>query len=331
MPANPDTATSRSVLVVLGMHRGGTSATAGALRCLGVPLGRRLYRGHAEVNAKGYFEHADMADLHDEALLALGSAWDDILLPADGWWQAEALRPYARRLRELMRRDFGREPLWAVKDPRLCRLLPWWLTLLREEGLTACCLLVLRSPEAVFRSLHRRDGFSREKAYWLWCLHYLEAERWSRDQARAIIDYDDFLEAPGACLAAAGARLGVTFPVAPERAADCLAAFLSRDLRHHHRHTVPDAAGPIVELAWTIYARLREQAAPAHAATELQSARQRMLQMQQAAGALWLEHLAALGMAHGGLALTLRRLVRSWSWHTGKPVRFLERLLGRDV
>ncbi len=331
MPVNPDTVASRSALVVLGMHRGGTSATAGALRCLGVPLGRRLYRGHADVNAKGYFEHADMADLNDEALLALGSAWDDILLPVDGWWQAEVLRPYARRLRALMRRDFGHEPLWAVKDPRLCRLLPWWLTSLREEGVTARCLIVLRSPEAVYRSLHRRDGFSRDKAYWLWCLHYLEAERWSRDQARAIIDYDDFLEAPGACLAAAGARLGVTFPIAPEPAADCLAAFLSRDLRHHRRDTPPDAAGPIVELAWVIYARLRELSASAHAVTELQSARQRMAQMQQAADALWQEQLVALGAAYGEAALTLRRLVRSWSWYTGKPVRFLERLLGRDV
>lgn len=331
MPASPDTAGCRSALLVLGMHRGGTSATAGALRCLGVPLGKRLYRGHANVNAKGYFEHADMADTNDEALLALGSAWDDILLPTDGWWQAEVLDPHARRLRALMRRDFGREALWAVKDPRLCRLLPWWLPLLRDEGVKPRCLIVLRTPEAVFRSLHRRDGFSREKAYWLWCLHYLEADRWSRGEVRAILDYDDFLEAPGACLTTVGERLGVTFPVAPEQAAACLSAFLSRDLRHHQQGTPPDAGGPVVELAWDIYTGLR--AASAHAAVrlDLQPARLRMVQLQQAVGAPWLEQLAALGAAHGAQALTLRRLVRSWSWYTGKPVRLLERLLGRDV
>ncbi|MBS3936798.1 MAG: hypothetical protein KGZ43_11555 [Sulfuritalea sp.] len=61
-------ADERKVLVVVGMHRSGTSATTGALRCLGVSLGDRLYAGHRGINDKGYFEHSDIADTNDEVL-----------------------------------------------------------------------------------------------------------------------------------------------------------------------------------------------------------------------------------------------------------------------
>lgn len=70
---------NNSSLIVLGIYRSGKSATTEMLRCLGVELGKKLYAGHAHINAKGYFEHSDIADKNDEALLALNSAWDDIL------------------------------------------------------------------------------------------------------------------------------------------------------------------------------------------------------------------------------------------------------------
>ncbi|EQD73538.1 hypothetical protein B1A_04899, partial [mine drainage metagenome] len=59
----------KQVLVIIGMHRSGTSASTGALRCLGVDLGDRLYRGAWRASmTKGYFEHAGIADTNDEVL-----------------------------------------------------------------------------------------------------------------------------------------------------------------------------------------------------------------------------------------------------------------------
>ena len=61
----------KQVLVVIGMHRSGTSASTGALQCVGVELGGKLYSGHRDINAKGYFEHSDIADTNDEVILRL--------------------------------------------------------------------------------------------------------------------------------------------------------------------------------------------------------------------------------------------------------------------
>lgn len=332
MSSQHDAPPGKRALVVVGMHRSGTSATTGALRCLGVQLGPKLYSGHQDVNAKGYFEHSDIADTNEEALLALGSAWDDILPRPDGWWRDGVLAPHAARISGFIRRDFARSPLWALKDPRVCRLLPWWLDMLEKEGVKPFFLFVVRSPEAVFRSLEKRDGFSRDKAFLLWSLHYLEAERHSRAFPRAFMDFDAFLDDPRGQFNLAGNRLGLSFPVSPDTADTCLAQFLNKDLRHHQGREAGAASGPIVDLAQDLLAGLRAAAggeAPDLAA--LDELGRRLAAIQEDFPPLLVEHLKSLGQIRGAQQLTLHRLVRSWSWFTGKPVRFFERLLGRDV
>jgi hypothetical protein len=188
------------------------------MECLGVELGKKLYAGHQEINAKGYFEHTDIADLTEEALLGVGSSWDDILLKSDGWWESETLLPYSRQIVGHIRRDFSDKRLWALKDPRICRLLPWWLQILAGEGIKPYFMFVIRSPEAVFRSLRQRDGFSREKSYLLWLLHYLDAERWSRGHPRAFVEFDRLVAVPVNELMRAEGELGLEFPVSPRRA-----------------------------------------------------------------------------------------------------------------
>lgn len=329
-----DSRPGKSALIIVGMHRSGTSATTGALQCLGVQLGRKLYGGHAHINAKGYFEHSDIADTNDEALLALGSAWDDVLVKEDGWWQRDCLARYAQRIRKYIRRDFADSPLWAVKDPRVCRLLPWWLQILATEGVEPCFLFVLRSPAEVFRSLHRRDGFSRDKAYLLWILHYLEAERWSRGRARAVIAFERFLDQPRAEFERVERELGLAFPLSPSAAASCLDQFISQDLRHHQESAGHDAESPILTLAhdlYTILMRATRESQAALAPEALDELQRRLDAIQKGFPQALTDHLRSISSARGNSLLTLNRLVRSWSWFTGKPVRFVERWFGRDV
>ncbi len=325
---------AKHALIVIGMHRSGTSATTGALRCLGVQLGRKLYSGHKNINAKGYFEHSDIADTNEEALLAMGSAWDDIFLKPDAWWKQPVLDAYASRIRGFIRRDFSTSPLWAVKDPRVCRMLPWWLDILSTEGVSPKFLFVVRSPEAVFRSLERRDGFSRDKAYLLWSLHYLEAERCSRGYPRTFMDFDSFLDAPRAQFERVSQQLELTFPTSPPQAAECLNQFLSKDLRHHNTNTAPSHDASVVKLGTDLHDLLLHAAKsddPQGDIPGVDELWQRMLQIQQSFPALLVEQLTTIGSKRGQLQITIEKLVRSWSWYTGKPVRYLERLFGRDV
>ena len=335
---NPASAakTGKRALIVVGMHRSGTSATTGALQCLGVQLGRKLYSGHKDINAKGYFEHSDIADANDEALLTLGSGWDDIFLKVDDWWKRDELQLYASKIRRYIQRDFSRSQLWAVKDPRVCRLLPWWMDILAAEGATPYFLFVVRSPAAVFRSLQRRDGFSRDKAYLLWALHYLEAERWSRGQPRAFVSFDSFLDDPVGQFRRVEQALGVAFPVPVAQATDSLQGFLSQDMRHHQEDVnqfLDDS--PILSITQKLETQLQNATQGGETAldkTALDNAWQQMKQLQQAmiTGPI-AEHARSLSKERGQLKITINRLTRSWSWYTGKPVRFFERVLKRDV
>lgn len=322
----------KPVLVVIGMHRSGTSATTGALQCVGVQLGEKLYAGHSDVNAKGYFEHSDIADANEEVLLRLGSVWDDVLVKSDGWWRRDELRPFAEKMRGYIRRDFAKSPLWALKDPRVCRLLPWWLEIFRAEGIAPHFLFVVRSPEEVCGSLQRRDGFSRQKSLMLWLLHYLEAESGSRGHPRAFVSFDQFLEDPQGELRRVERQLGLSFPVPVDQAGDCLDRFLSRDLRHHRAGEANEnSQDGLGELARQLEARLTEASRSAADTLDTDDLYRQVQALQAGFDALLVEQLRAVGARRGEVELTVHRLVRSWSWFTGKPLRVVERLFGRDV
>ncbi len=324
-------APGKQVLVVIGMHRSGTSASTGALQCVGVHLGNKLYSGHHDVNAKGYFEHSDIADTNEEVLLRLGSSWDDVLIKEDEWWKREELIPFAAKMRSYIRRDFSKSLLWAVKDPRVCRLLPWWLDIFAAEGISPYFLFVVRTPDDVYRSLNRRDGFSQEKSFMLWLLHYLEAESASRGFPRVFTSFDHFLDDPQGELRRAEKQLGLRFPVTVEAASGCLGQFLSKALRHHKEYSNNAALTPVVELAYRLDARLKRAALAEADTLNTDDIFQEIKVVQGKLDAVLVEQLRSLGRQRGQLELTVHRLMRSWSWFTGKPVRVIERLFGRDV
>jgi hypothetical protein len=323
----------KQVLVIIGMHRSGTSASTGALRYLGVDLGDRLYQGHAGINDKGYFEHAGIADTNDEVLATLGSSWDDVLLRSNDWWKQEKLALYVHKVHRLIRQDFSRSPLWAVKDPRVCRLLPWWLEIFATLQITPHFLFVVRSPAAVHRSLEKRDGFPREKSFLLWALHYLEAERYSRGYARTFVDFDRFLEEPVESLLRVERELNLTFPVSVDEAKAGLSNFLSPDLRHHTAEQELQDTQPVLKLAQDLHGELvsatKELPLNISVLNELWT---RMETIQQGFPEALVSHIRSSGVIRGGLQITFNRILRSWSWVIGKPVRWVERrFFGQDV
>jgi hypothetical protein len=205
-------------LLVLGMHRSGTSATAGALAAAGFHMGSRLIEG-AEDNPQGYFEHAGVVAVHEALLDALDRAWDDVrALPAD-WEQGEAAREARGRLQALLAEDLSPRAPWAMKDPRLCRLLPLWAPLLSAGPTAAAALLVLRHPDEVAASLARRDRMPAEVAYLLWLRHVLEAEAGTRPWPRACVDYEAMLADARKTLSQALETCGVQAPRPLARAA----------------------------------------------------------------------------------------------------------------
>lgn len=221
---------SRTAVLVMGMHRSGTSALAGSLQRLQVPLGSRLV-APGEDNPGGYFEHAGAVTTHETLLAELDNGWESLLPLPTNWIQSAAAERAASELGDLISVDFGNAVLWAIKDPRLSRLLPLWHRVLAKQEVRPAHVFMLRHPDEVAASLSKRDGIGAGYAYLLWLQHYLDAERDSRGYARAVLTYDQLLADPVASLGWLAEVLGVRWPVPPAQGG--VGEILDSSKRHH--------------------------------------------------------------------------------------------------
>lgn len=239
-------------LLVLGMHRSGTSVTSGILWHLGVDLGHDLMEA-APANEKGFFENTAIVALHDRLLARMGRAWDDPRPWGDEWRNEALIVAYKERLKARILREFGRSPIWAVKDPRLCRLLPLWKRLFCELRITGRAILVLRDPREVAASLQARDGMETDVALRLWLRHVLEAERGTRGLARVFVTYEEMITDWRRATDRIARTLEVSF-YENRRSEIALDAFVSPALRHHRGGGDASLeASPLTDLARSAY------------------------------------------------------------------------------
>jgi hypothetical protein len=255
--SKPLQANDRKAVVVLGMHRGGTSALGGALQLLGVDFGQRLLTGDNH-NKKGYWEHPEIVVLHDELLSSLGSRWDDDQpLPAD-WLTRQITRDVSSRLIAVLQRDLGRSSLFGVKDPRLCRLMPLWFPIFQALRVEPHFVLVVRHPWEVAESLAKRSGIDHGKSYLLWLEHIVQAESATLGYERAFVRYEEMVNDPVTALARLRKQLGVNLR-APSRVRTLLQSFLDPSLQHHrlNKWEADNLRQPVPQLALDFYGAIR--------------------------------------------------------------------------
>ena len=168
------------------MHRSGTSATTRLLSLLGSALPRHLMPPAPNDNARGFWESPRVAELHDEMLAEAGSSWDDFLPMSPGWQESSLAQRTMDKILECLREEFGDARFFVLKDPRICRLVPMWLEILRRFEAIPQFVLTLRNPLEVARSLQARDGFPLSKSLMLWIRHVLDGELHTRGQARHV-------------------------------------------------------------------------------------------------------------------------------------------------
>lgn len=231
MTAHSSTSAGRQAVVVLGMHRSGTSALAGVLARLGCALPEQVMPAN-EFNPKGFYESIGAYNLNDALLRLEGSAWSDWRPLALDWLETEVGRRELARGAQMLEEEFAAEPLFVLKDPRICRLLPYWTRLFAQTGIAPFYIHTHRSPMEVARSLERREGWPLEAGLLLWLRHELEAEAGTRGAARAFTSYDQLLADWRAVVAEVQARSGLVLPEDPAAQAEEIETFLSADLRH---------------------------------------------------------------------------------------------------
>ena len=262
---SPKQSATRTAILVLGMHRSGTSAIARMLNLCGANLGEALLPPKAD-NERGFWENSAILALHERFLEQMGFQWHRVVTPASDWQGAALARQFVADLAEILESQFASSDLFLVKDPRLSLLAPLWLEALSSAGVRPVFVITIRHPDEVAASLEQRDGFSPAQSRLLWLQHTIEAERWTRGYPRVFVHYEHLLQDWRTQLTRIGSQLGVRWRVSARVRETEIAQFIAPSLRHQR---ADESAEPLPEIVERVYRRASkacQQTAPANAA-----------------------------------------------------------------
>ena len=221
--------TSRAVLL-LGMHRSGTSAFARGLGALGVYLGNDFLDAQPE-NPTGYWEDKGIVELNESLLGVLGLKWDDAQAIDRRALERRRVRALRRDAIRYLKRTFSSAPLWGFKDPRTIRVLPFWQRALRDCEVEDSYVVAIRNPRSVAASLFSRQAMDSDAAYRLW-LAYMVPFFDVFGKPFVVVDYDLLIRDPRAQLARIGHRLGIACEDDSGEIDRFASGFLDASLRH---------------------------------------------------------------------------------------------------
>lgn len=175
-------------VLIIGMHRSGTSCLAGSLQSCGLYLGE--VNNQAGFNKKGNKEHQALVALHERILARIGSSWDHPPHDTVNWTDQER-----RDLQDILARlqDNAVSTRFGVKDPRTLILFDGWAEL--DTHLVG----TFRHPGAVSQSLCNRakawgQDMSPYQAKNLWLIYNEHLLELYRRRPFPIIDYDQAVD-----------------------------------------------------------------------------------------------------------------------------------------
>ena len=182
---------TRRALLVLGMHRAGTSALARVLSLRGASLPEHVLPANRG-NETGYWEPGPVVELNDRMLDYFGVEWDDPFA-AHQLPQVDAFPSrFSTQARAILEQEYPDSDLFVLKDPRCTLMRGFWTEALRALDITACPVVVMRPFEEVADSLLRRDGTSAVSAVLLYVAYGLEAAA-AAGQGASVVTYEQLL------------------------------------------------------------------------------------------------------------------------------------------
>lgn len=242
--------TSRAVLL-LGMHRSGTSAIARGLAALGVYVGTEFLEAQPE-NPTGYWEDKGIVEINERVLTALGLRWDSTEAIDASAFDDRRLRALRRKATQYCARTFDARPIWGFKDPRTLRVLPFWQPVFSALCAADAYVVAIRHPRSVAASLHVRQQMPEETAYLLWLRYTVPFLSGLLAKPVVVVDYDRVMREPRAQLERIASRLRL-----PALDSGDVERFAGEFLDERLRHTTYD---PSASLGESPVARLTSEA-----------------------------------------------------------------------
>ena len=179
-------------VIVLGMHRSGTSGVTRILNMAGAYFGPQGIAIDANnENPKGFWERRDFREVCDGLLHDSGFDWWRVSRFSIDAIPGEVREHGVAELRRIVSELDAHRP-WVLKEPRLCLLFP----LLRPLLEAPLCVHVTREPLEVAGSVHDRNGFPVQVGLALWEIYTVRALEASAGLPRMVVRYEDLIAEP---------------------------------------------------------------------------------------------------------------------------------------
>jgi hypothetical protein len=254
---------SRSVVLVAGSGRSGTSLFAGIMKRLGYTVPGPEVPAD-ETNPRGFAESQWVVRFHTRLLRRAGVQVADARPSAWAETARVCLDPDAvSELRTWLAEQLAQNRHLIVKDPRISWFAPLWRQCASELGAAPRFVTMLRHPAAVIESKQRwyggRQGEISRAAGWL--NQTLFTERATRESRRAFVRYDELLDDWTHTVSRAAEALDLELVrTASPQAMRSVHAFVDQGLRRSQgeweRLELPDSLRAQAEEAWQLVAGL---------------------------------------------------------------------------
>ncbi len=157
------------IVIILGMHRSGTSTVSGVLHMNKVIMGtyQTFWPRPLNQNPKGFYENYDFRQINDKILKL--SNYDVKSFKT----KIPLLKINDRllsKMRKLVKNYNFLYDDWGWKDPRTCLTIQYWVDIMSQLNLSndLKIIFVLRKASSVARSLKKRNALPLAKGLELW-------------------------------------------------------------------------------------------------------------------------------------------------------------------
>jgi hypothetical protein len=190
----------RPLVMIVGMHRSGTSLCSHVLSALGVDMADQLgpFGPPSPDNAWGHWERWEIVEFHDRVLELLNRRYvdptHDFGFPV-AWWADPVVSKIRNEIIAFLHHRMG-DGCFGFKDPRTVRLMPIWHQIVSELKLAPRIVFCLRDPAQVARSLQQRDGLAPDVGEARWFSYVADFFRYHRDPEFCVIEFETWFQNP---------------------------------------------------------------------------------------------------------------------------------------
>ncbi len=224
---------SKKLVVVLGMHRSGTSVLTKAVSELGYYVGETLPA--AEENIKGFYENKDIVYLNDIILSELQLDWktcDLTYINRCKTFLPLLLDKYIDRATEIVNMLFSSSNRCVIKDPRISILMPFWECVFNKLNIEYKYVLAIRNPAEVSKSFVARKNGTYDEGIKLW-VYYNSLILKNLKHQVLVINYKNLLNSTREIISNLCEWLDINESDFNKEIETFANDFVDKDLRHH--------------------------------------------------------------------------------------------------